>query len=380
MITALSLQNFKCFSALDLELAPLTLFTGFNAGGKSTTIQTLLLLEQTLRGPLSYPCLMLNGPILNLGSPVDVLNQSSDLQLLTIQVAASEQSLTWQFAVSRERLLTVSHLVIEDGVRHSRSGEELIGIRPQGGEGDRVIDAIQSIVYLGAARQVDTEVYPSAFGAGLSRGDIGPIGQYASWWLHEMGDEPLPLARRHPASLGREVVRQQVNAWLSDLFPGAEANSRPIDRTNLVRLELRSGLASDWVRPANIGFGISYAFPIIVAGLCAGEEQTVILDSPEAHLHPRAQSRVGRFLAQMAGAGGQMLIETHSDHVLNGVRIAVRDGLVKPEDTVIYFFTGTKEAQVIRLFVDKNGAISDLPGGFFDQAEHDLSDLAGWNV
>ena len=147
-----------------------------------------------------------------------------------------------------------------------------------------------------------------------------------------------------------------------------------------MRLELRSGLTSDWVRPANIGYGISYALPIVVAGLCVAEGQTLILDSPEAHLHPRAQSRVGRFLSQIAGSGVQMLIETHSDHVLNGVRIAVRDGLIQPEDTAIYFFTSKPDPRVIRILVDKNGGTSDLPVGFFDQAERDLSNLAGWDM
>ena len=75
-----------------------------------------------------------------------------------------------------------------------------------------------------------------------------------------------------------------------------------------------------------------------------------------------------------------MLIETHSDHVLNGVRIAVRDGLIDPEEAAIYFFTGEEDPPVIRLSVDKNGTISDIPKGFFDQAERDLSNLAGWDM
>jgi predicted ATPase len=154
----------------------------------------------------------------------------------------------------------------------------------------------------------------------------------------------------------------------------------PLQQTNLLRLELRCGVTSDWVRPANIGYGVSYAFPIIVAGLCADENGTVILDSPEAHLHPRSQSRIGRFLAQIGGAGVQMLVETHSDHVLNGVRIAVRDGLIRPDDTAIYFFSSRADARVTRLSVDRYGTIHDLPDGFFDQAERDLSNLAGWTL
>ena len=72
MIDRISMTNFKCFEALDLDLAPLTLLTGFNAGGKSTATQTLLLLEQTLRGPRNSPCLLLNGPVVSLRHPSDV--------------------------------------------------------------------------------------------------------------------------------------------------------------------------------------------------------------------------------------------------------------------------------------------------------------------
>ena len=371
MIQALSFRNFKCFSAIDLELAPLTLFTGFNAGGKSTTVQTLLLLEQTLRGPISSRCLMLNGPILNLGTATDVPHSNASSKAMAIGVTTGDQTIRWQFT-AKDRLLEVDEVEEIDGARrlaYSRDG--LIGIRPEGSLTARVLASLESIVYLSAARQADTEVYPSAFGAGLPTGDVGSIGQYASWWLHEKGDDEAPALRRHPDFPAREAMRQQVNAWMSDLFPGAEANSRLIDRTNLVRLELRSGLTSDWVRPSNIGYGMSYAFPIIVAGLCAEVGQTLIIDSPEAHLHPRAQSRAGRFVSQMAGSGVQMLIETHSDHLLNGVRIAVRDGSLRPEATAIYFFTGKEDAQVVRLSVDKNGTINGLPDGFFDQAERD---------
>ncbi|HEX3743535.1 MAG TPA: DUF3696 domain-containing protein [Bryobacteraceae bacterium] len=380
MIRSLSIRNFKCFAALDLELAPLTLFTGFNACGKSTTIQTLLLLEQTLRGPISYPSLMLNGPILNLGTTTDIVYANAgSSKAVGIGVTSGDHAIRWQF-IAKDRILAIHDVEEMDGPRRfSYSGDDLIGIRPQGSLRTTVLSSLESMIYLSPARQVDTEVYPSAFGAGLPQGDVGSIGQYASWWLHEKGDDEALVSRRHPDFPGRQALRQQVNAWMSDLFPGAEANSRLIDRTNLVRLELRSGVTSDWVRPANIGYGMSYAFPIIVAGLCSAQEQTAILDSPEAHLHPRAQSRVGHFLSQMAGSGTQMLIETHSDHVLNGVRIAVRDGLLSPDEAAIYFFTGNKDVPVVRLSVDKNGTLSGLPDGFFDQAERDLANLAGWD-
>jgi predicted ATPase len=88
---------------------------------------------------------------------------------------------------------------------------------------------------------------------------------------------------------------------------------------------------------------------------------------------------MGSFLAQMAAAGVQLLVETHSDHLLNGVRIALRDRLISPEQVAIYFFTGRDDARVVRLSVSRDGGISDWPEGFFDQSEKDLAKLAGWS-
>jgi hypothetical protein len=383
VIDQITLTNFKCFNALDLELAPLTLLTGFNAGGKSTATQTLLLLGQTLRGPRNSPCLLLNGPVVNLGAPVDVLNANGGPKRMSLGARAGETGATWYFQTPEgdRRLLRVADLVIE-GVRDKKvqHADDLLGIRPRTGLADDVVAQLEGLIYLSAGRQVETEVFPSSFGAGLSTGDVGTLGQFAAWWLHEVGDQESIPTRRHAGALGKLAIRQQVNSWIDDLFPGAEANALAVEQTNLVRLQLRSGITSDWVRPANIGYGISYAFPIIVAGLCADNGRTVILDSPEAHLHPKAQSRIGRFLSQMASGGVQMVVETHSDHVLNGVRIAVRDGLIRPEQAAIYFFTGRPEARVIRLSIDRNGTIHDLPDGFFDQAERDLGNLAGWTL
>jgi hypothetical protein len=381
MIDRITLTNFKCFEALDLDLAPLTLLTGFNAGGKSTATQTLLLLGQTLRGPRNLPCLLLNGPVVSLGTPVDVLNVNAGSKQMSLGARSGEVDAKWYFEVpdGDRRLLQITHAEVS-GAEPKLFPDDLDGIRPQKGLADSVVSQLERLIYLSAGRQVETEVFPSSFGAGLPAGDVGTIGQLAAWWLHEMGDQGSISSRRHPGAAGQLTIRQQVNAWISDLFPGAEANAVPVQQTNLMRLQLRSGVTSDWVRPANIGYGISYAFPIIVAGLCADNGRTVILDSPEAHLHPRAQSRIGRFLAQMGSSGVQMLVETHSDHVLNGVRIAMRDGSIRPDQTAIYFFTGNPDARVIQLSIDKHGTIHDLPDGFFDQAERDLGSLAGWTA
>jgi predicted ATPase len=197
-----------------------------------------------------------------------------------------------------------------------------------------------------------------------------------------MLDDEIDVARCNPCDQANSL-RRQFNAWANELFPGAQGNAQAVERTNLMRLELRIGDVGDWRRPANIGYGLTYAFPVIVAGLLAKTRQILIVDSPEAHLHPLGQSRMGRFLAKIAAAGVQVIIETHSDHVLNGVRLALRDKLIPPENVAIHFFNHATESnktvdRVVSPNVDKDGNLSEWPDGFFDQSEKDLARLAGW--
>jgi predicted ATPase len=95
------------------------------------------------------------------------------------------------------------------------------------------------------------------------------------------------------------------------------------------------------------------------------------------------QSLIGHFLAMVARAGVQVIVETHSDHVLNGVRLAVNRGELSPLETVIHFFNyrprlSSDPAHVVSPKIDSKGNLSEWPTGFFDQTERDLTALAGW--
>jgi len=295
--------------------------------------------------------------------------------------------LTWHFSVDQETRRTLQLTQVSgkgDGVVFTTvDPEDLNGLQPRlGGESvSRLVRALAQTVYLSAARQAETDVFPEPLDRSVRAGDVGLVGQYAAWWLYSEGDSPVEEARKNRKQAPEaNTLRQQVNAWCGELFPGAAINAVPVPKTSLMQLLLRSGPSGDWSSPANIGYGVSYAFPILVAGLSATGSHPLVLDSPEAHLHPHGQSQMGGFLAQMAAAGSQILVETHSDHLLNGVRLAVRDGVIRPEDVAIYFFAPSAAAHVTRLSVDKHGTISDWPEGFFDQSEKDLASLAGWTA
>jgi predicted ATPase len=138
---------------------------------------------------------------------------------------------------------------------------------------------------------------------------------------------------------------------------------------------MRGGVSSEWERPSNTGFGVSYCLPIIVAGLSAKKDSILIVESPEAHMHPSAQSAMGSFLGRLAATGIQVFIETHSDHVLNGIRRAAIDPdhpLLR--EHVVMNHLSRKEDELIKeeIRITEAGSLSSRPPEFFDQAEIDI--------
>ena len=106
----------------------------------------------------------------------------------------------------------------------------------------------------------------------------------------------------------------------------------------------------------------------------------ILIENPEVHLHPAGQALMGQFMADVARAGIQVLVETHSDHVLNGVRRAVKDGRFAADQVAINFFRTRSDdlPQVLSPTLDDSGNIDDWPEGFFDQFDKDANYFAGW--
>lgn len=379
-VKVMELDDFKCFDALDLPCAPLTVLTGYNAAGKSTTLQALLLMTQALRITANENRLPLNGDLVALGSEGDVLRFGASVPSFSLGVRTADERIKWTF--SSRKMKPTRGLVPLDEVCYWNNGpptrsRKRIWPAP-GGAQSPLASAIREIVFIGAARALQLDAFPVPRMPFHPEGDVGAAGEFAAYWYLEYADEEVEEARRHPSESG-ETVRTQMDAWLNELLPDAKVSADRLTPDSSIRLAFSLSKSSPWARPANVGFGLSYAFPMLVALLTRTRGSIVVVDSAEAHLHPRAQSAVGRLLGRMAGAGLQIFVETHSDHLLNGVRLAVRDGLVKPNDVALHFFgQGGKVGQVTTLALDRNGAVSDWPEGFFDQAENDLAILSGW--
>lgn len=394
MINNINIDNFKCFNELTLPMNKLTLLTGFNASGKSTVLQSLLLLSQALRKNISCNYISVNGGLVKLGSSTDILHESNELLVdqkkeLGLGIAYNSGSIQWSFLPMKKNRnnLEIVRLAIKEnsGIDKLYEGnlEGIIPANITGGFLD-VITALKSLIYIGASRLGVQDLFPSPEDEQISHSDVGSQGEYAPWWFENYSDEDIPEDRRFPDEKEAVTLRRQMNAWLGYIFPGAEANTLSVDNTGFIQLQFKNSSVSGWRRPANIGYGLTYIFPIIVAGLLAKPGQILVIDSPEAHLHPMGQSRIGMFLAHVSASGVQVIIETHSDHVLNGVRISVSSEIIESNDLSIHFFNRVNDVDnkqrllIVSPKIDSEGSLSEWPEGFFDQSEKDLSTLMGW--
>ena len=204
--------------------------------------------------------------------------------------------------------------------------------------------------------------------------NVGAKGEFTVNLLYKKRDDLV----NDKLCLGEDAktLATQTEEWLNEIFNGAKVEV-PSSESNILELLFNTSTSKDRFRPANVGFGYSYILPIVVSGLIAKEGEILIVENPEAHLHPKAQSRLAKFLAKVSSCGVQVFIESHSDHILNALRIAVLDDIITHEDLSILYFQQNPEQPVVQIRVQPNGGIEEWPEGFFDQMDKDFARLFG---
>jgi len=344
MIRELRIQGFKCFSDLSLRLAPMTALCGPNAGGKSTILQAILL----------HHCGMERSTI-----PVN--------GLFGLQFGDADSLFNRDLHGDMEGKFTIE---IQPGAVvefSSSSSARVLDVKSTGNSGSQ-----NPMIYLAAERFGPRLVQPEFSSQGLGQFDVGFAGQYTAEVLgsHErdrMREELVPSADSVPG-----LLLPLVEYYMSQIFGPIEVQVRANGNAPPSMYFKRPGVQEDWVISTHTGFGITYALPVIVAGLTAKVGSTFIIDSPEAHLHPFAQTAISKFLSMLAATGVNVLIETHSDYIVDGIRIAVTSkeskGLRKEDCLLVALNSGPNSADSLaELTIGDDGRPSDWPRGFFDQ-------------
>lgn len=375
MLTDLHITSFKCFQTLALPLRPLTLLSGTNGGGKSSVIQSLVLLSHTLSNREWSDSLLLDGPDLALGNAADVLNQGAARRRLTLGASTGDQTIRWAFRAEDRRALSVElHSIEVDGEEVPPSAPLRWLLPSDWSRPSPVVDALRRMSWISAERTGPRELLPLRDPASHAR--VGSRGELAAGLLYWREDAPVREPLRKSAL--PPTLFHQVRALMQEFFPGCDLRVSPIDGASAVSLRLKSDAKSEFQRPQNVGFGLTQLFPILVAILAAGEGDCLLIENPEVHLHPRAQQHIGWWLAFAAASGVQIIVETHSDHVLNGLRLAVKQSHVRPDQVAVHFFSPSSDGEPVRPrspTMDADGRLSDWPEGFFDQFDVALSEL-----
>ena len=376
MLTRLELRFFKCFELLRLPLAPLTLLSGPNSSGKSSVLQALVLLHQTMREHEWSTRLALNGSGVHLGTVVDVVDEVNGRNGFEIGIAAEDSSCRWVFGGDRREMSMQVLRVSIDG-QAKEAPETLRHLMPPSSDGSVVPLAarLRGLTYITAERVGPQEAYPLEDPHDVV---VGAKGEHAVSVLHWGRDEPV-LPTLALAGAPRTLLRQ-VQVRMRTLFPGCAVELQQVPQTNAVTLGLRTSDETGFHRPIHTGFGLTQILPIAVAALSVNAGDLMLIENPEVHLHPAGQASIGLFLADVARAGVQVIVETHSDHVLNGIRRAVKTERLRPEQVLIHFFRPRSDdgAQVHSPTLDAAGNIDIWPEGFFDQFDKDMNYFAGW--
>jgi len=364
MIEYIRIQRFKCFSDITVQFKRLTLFTGENSTGKSTIIQSLLLLRQAhqMRAwrQKRFP---LNGPWVKLGTEKDALCHWAEDDSIEFTIGFTENEnkyFHWKISTIDKKLESFFMKTLEIP-QFEKPLPNILANR---------------FFFISADRLGPQLTYPPSE-EGEDYLHVGIHGEYTAHCLYHFRDEKIALEKlANPEKDKPLQLSYQLNAWMSYILHGIIIKSDRVTSADIltIGMENRSRKKKSLdIRPTNMGFGISYCMPIVVSALLCKQDTLLIVENPEAHLHPKAQSRLGLFLARASAAGAQVVIETHSDHLLNGIRIAVKKGLLKPHDVSINFVD--EDYEIDHLEIDSDGRIDDWPPGFFDQMENDLQEL-----
>ncbi|EHI9272440.1 DUF3696 domain-containing protein [Vibrio vulnificus] len=360
MIDYIKLNNFKCFDKQEFHLSPLTIFCGTNSAGKSTAIQSILSVKQN-ETVIKYGHMFTHGDLFNFGKVNDLFCQYNDGDNLEITINDS---------------LYKSIVSIE-----TKKGFELCFTEDSSKDVD-VLDG--DFVYLSAERYGPRTSFDVK--RDQDKLDLGIYGQYALSEYIRIADLPAPNQKFAKLLYGeisgnKEIDRKIFSDFLvaeamKVIYPDFNINVIETDEIDKVHNTYASPNGKSPIRPNNVGFGVSYVLPIIVAAVAIKPGGLLIIENPEVHLHPKAQSELMTILGLLSLCDVQVIIETHSDHVVNGMRVFTKENAIPENHSTIYSITGSwSERSVKKINIDSDGNFTDIDDDFFDQIEKDLMRL-----
>lgn len=371
MIKFIRIQRYKSLNDAQFPLASLNLFSGLNGMGKSSLIQTLLLLRQSFeKNALPAKGLLLKGDYVSVGTGQDVLAENAEQESIDVTI-------TWEGYEKTPAEFSFAYKSKSDLLPTPIERRKL--------EGDPIFQEslfTKKFQYLSADRISPQASYEVSDYYIRDLNSLGNHGEYTAHYIAAYGLEPLRIAAlKHPESSSL-LLLDNLDKWMAEISPGIRIHATLHSAMNVVSLNYAfqqgSEMTADF-KPQNVGFGLTFVLPVLTCILRANPGDLVIIENPEAHLHPAGQSVIGKLCTVAAQNGVQLFIETHSDHFLNGVRVAVRENVIPADEVQVFYLERSKnsvhEAIVINPAIDDDGRIDLWPKGFFDEGDRLLGKL-----
>lgn len=321
MINNVKLNGFKSYVEKELRLCPLTILTGLNSSGKSTIIQALRILNRFSKNE--------KNPLLD--------GYGSERVLRNPNVPS------WSISAECDNGNIITF------------GEK---------DEDRCYASdFPNVLYVSAGRlgpQVSLHLHKND--------ELDENGENVLKCIDIHQDDIVPEDVRHPDAEG-DTLLYNIRAWIGTISPKVSFDWEIQEETD------SSYSLFDNHRANNVGFGLSYSLPIITSLLLAAIQGNtiVLLENPEAHLHPKGQVEMAKLVAKAVRCGVQVIVETHSDHFFDGLRIAIKEKEVLADNVIAYWFEQDldKNTKEEKCFIDSNGRMLHWPKGMFDQFEID---------
>ncbi len=413
-ITSITVAGYKSISQeREIEVRPLTIFAGANSSGKSSIMQPLLLLKQTLEASYDPGALLLNGPNVKFTSADQLLScisKSTRTDTFCVKIGVGNRTLTTHFSKQPDKGFEIECMNYTEGEEEiafhlDMPHEEIMSVLPphykevyeafskehevkpkwvivrnkcflglelrtQNGKGSSLLlrgispstvvePHIRRLIHLPGLRGNPERTYPvTAVGSTFP----GTFERYAASVIAQWQTEPI------------NDKLEQVSQDLKRLGLTWKVTAKPINDTQVELqvgrlIQAARGGARDLVNIADVGFGVSQTLPVLVALHAAESGQMVYLEQPEIHLHPNAQFAMAQVLADAAHRNVRMIIETHSALLLLGIQTLVAEGKLDPQVVKLHWFTRSDGAtEITSADLDRAGAFGDWPEDFADVA------------
>ncbi len=385
MITQLHIKNFKIHKDTTLTLKNITFLCGQNGVGKSSIIQSLLLLRQSFQKNRLDKVLSLNKPLCYVGYGKDSLYQFAKNNEIIFELVDDKfpiDEFCYRFDVKGSGDKDFIPKIENKNIANKNEKKSHI-------ENEETYKNFslfnKNFQYISAARTAD--YVEDDYGVDIEKQISAEEGkaELTAHFLYKYQKEQVNDLFLHHSDKKNKKLLYQTILWQREISKGINIIPQKIGTGYKITYSFDTdaspkGVTSEFTAK-NVGFGLSYALPIIVAILSAQKNALIIIENPEAHLVPYGQSKLMELVCLAAQSGVQIIIETHSDHIINGALVACKEQKIDKENIIIYQFNRDEKqhcAEITPINVLEGGRIIYPPQGFFDQISKDRKILMGF--